>query len=164
MNELDAIDRQLLDLLQADTRPSLAELGRQIGLSVSSTKERIGKLVERGVISGYHAHVDPEAVGLDLLAFLFVGWSDPATEKPFLARIDAEPAVLECHHVTGVWNYVLKVRVRNPRMLEGLLAHVVKSVPGVERTETIIALSTAKETSRMPTAPPSWADRMGRRS
>ncbi len=156
VSDLDSIDRQLIGLLQADTRPSLAEMGKQIGLSVSSTKERIGKLVDKGVITGFHAHVDAEAVGLDLLAFLFVGWSDPATEKSFLARITAEPCVLECHHVTGVWNYALKVRVRNPRMLEGLLANVIKAVPGVERTETIIALSTVKETMQLPTARPPW--------
>jgi Lrp/AsnC family transcriptional regulator, leucine-responsive regulatory protein len=112
--------------------------------------------VDKGIITGFHAHVDAEAVGLDLLAFLFVGWSDPATEKPFLVRIMAEPCVLECHHVTGVWNYALKVRVRNPRMLEGLLANVIKAVAGVERTETIIALSTVKETMQLPTERPVW--------
>jgi Lrp/AsnC family leucine-responsive transcriptional regulator len=154
--EFDSTDRKLIALLQADTRPSLAEMGKQIGLSVSSTKERIGKLVDKGVIVGFHAHVHAEAVGLDLLAFVFVSWSDPATEKPFLARILAEPCVLECHHVTGVWNYALKVRVKNPRMLEGLLANVIKSVTGVERTETIIALSTCKETMQLPTEPPAW--------
>jgi Lrp/AsnC family leucine-responsive transcriptional regulator len=154
--EFDPIDRKLIELLQADTRPSLAEMGREVGLSVSSTKDRIGKLVDKGVITGFHAHVHAEAVGLDLLAFLFVGWSDPSTEKPFLERILAEPCVLECHHVTGVWNYALKVRVKNPRMLEGLLANVIKSVPGVERTETIIALSSRKETTQLPTEPPPW--------
>ncbi|MGL4441237.1 MAG: Lrp/AsnC family transcriptional regulator [Bosea sp. (in: a-proteobacteria)] len=156
MAEFDLIDRKLIALLQADTRPSLADMGKEIGLSVSSTKERIGKLVDKGVVTGFHAHVDAEAVGLDLLAFLFVGWSNPATEKPFLARILVEPCVLECHHVTGVWNYALKVRVKNPRMLEGLLANVIKSVAGVERTETIIALSTFKETMQLPTEPPRW--------
>jgi Lrp/AsnC family leucine-responsive transcriptional regulator len=156
MPDFDATDLALLELLQADDRLSLAELGRQVKLSVSATKDRIDKLVSRKAISGFHAHADPEALGLDLLAYLFVGWSDPATEAPFLARIGAAPHVLECHHVTGIWNYVLKVRVKNPRMLEGLLANVIKATPGVERTETIIALSTAKETSRLPTQPPAW--------
>jgi Lrp/AsnC family transcriptional regulator, leucine-responsive regulatory protein len=156
MPDPDPIDLHLIALLQADTRPSLAELGRAVGLSVSSTKERIGKLVDRGVITGYHARADPEALGLDLLAYLFVGWSDPAAEKPFLARIRDEACVLECHHVTGVWNYALKVRVRNTRMLEGLLANVIKAVPGVERTETIIALSTFKETTHLPVKVPDW--------
>lgn len=156
MADLDDIDRRLIDILQADTRLSLADLGRLVGLSVSGAKERVSRLVERGVVTGYHARVDPEVLGLDLLAILFVGWSDASTEAPFLERVCAEPCVLECHHVTGVWNYALKVRVKNTKMLEGLLARVIKAVPGVERTETIIALSTVKETLILPTRPPDW--------
>ena len=157
MLELDATDRSLLEDLQRNDRLSYAELGKRVGLSVSATKERVDKLVARGVITGFHAHVEPEAAGLDLLAFVFVGWSDPATEPVFLARIAQAAMVLECHHVTGSWNFVLKVRVKNPRMLEGLLARVIKAVPGVERTETIIVLSSAKETSALPLKPADWA-------
>jgi Lrp/AsnC family leucine-responsive transcriptional regulator len=158
MHEFDTIESAILDQLQADDRLSLAELGKVAGLSVSATKERVSKLVARGVITGFHAHVDAESVGLDLLAHVFVGWSNPATEAPFLKSVLAEPTILECHHVSGSWNYMLKARVRNPRMLEALLAHVIKAVPGVERTETIIVLSTAKETARLPTARPAWMD------
>lgn len=150
MPELDGIDRTLLTELQEDDRLSLAELGRRAGLSVSATKERIDKLVARGVISGFRAQLSPDILGLDLLAFVFVGWSDPATETAFLERIASEAHVLECHHVTGVWNYLLKVRLPNTRALEGFLASVIKSVPGVQRTETIICLSTRKETLRLP--------------
>lgn len=150
MAHLDDTDRLLLKALQENDRQSFAELGRTIGLSVSATKERVDKLVARGVVTGFHAHLDPEAMGLDLLAYLFVGWSDPALEAPFLTRIKGSPNVLECHHVTGVWNYALKVRVKNPRELEALLSGTIKAAPGVERTETIIALSTVKETSILP--------------
>jgi Lrp/AsnC family leucine-responsive transcriptional regulator len=158
VQEFDGIESAILDQLQDNDRLSLAELGRVAGLSVSATKERVAKLVARGVITGFHAHVDAEAMGLDLLAHVFVGWSKPETEGPFLARIMAEPTIQECHHVSGAWNYMLKVRVKNPRMLEALLAHVIKAVPGVERTETIIVLSTAKETTRLPTTRPAWMD------
>ena len=149
MKELDDTDRQLLALLQNDDRLSLADLGKNVGLAASSVNERIKRLVTRGVIEGFHAHVVPEELGLDLLAFVFVGWSNPATEAPFLARVAAAPAVLECHHVTGSWNYLLKVRLPNTRDLERFLGHVIKEVQGVERTETIIALSSAKETTRL---------------
>jgi len=67
--------------------------------------------------------------------------------------VKASPAVLECHHVTGTWNYLLKVRLPNTRQLEHFLAEVVKQVSGVERTETIIALSSAKETSVITATP-----------
>jgi Lrp/AsnC family leucine-responsive transcriptional regulator len=63
---------------------------------------------------------------------------------------------MEVHHVTGIWNYVLKVRVKNTRMLEGLLAKVIKAVPGIERTETIIVLSSVKETWQIPIREPEW--------
>ena len=149
MKELDDTDRQLLALLQKDYRLSLAELGKSVGLAPSSVNERIKRLTTRGVIEGFHAHVVPESLGLDLLAFVFVGWSNPATEAPFLARVAGAPAVLECHHVTGSWNYLLKVRLPNTRDLERFLGQVVKEVQGVERTETIIALSSAKETSTL---------------
>jgi Lrp/AsnC family leucine-responsive transcriptional regulator len=149
MKELDEIDHRLLALLQKDDRLSLADLGKQIGLSASSVNERIKRLGARGVIEGFHAHVFPDALGLELLAFVFVGWSDPAAEAPFLDRIAASPAVLECHHVTGTWNYLLKVRLPNTRELERFLAEVVKPALGVQRTETIIALSSTKETTAL---------------
>jgi Lrp/AsnC family leucine-responsive transcriptional regulator len=156
MTDLDAIDRKLVTLLQADGRTPHAELGKAVGLAVSSVNERVRKLVERGVITGTHAHVAPEALGLELLAIVFVGWSNPDVEPRFLAKIADEPAVLECHHVTGGWNYFLKVRVRNTRMLEAFLGAVVKGVAGIERTETLIVLSSPKETTTLDPEPPEW--------
>jgi Lrp/AsnC family leucine-responsive transcriptional regulator len=153
MKELDDIDRQLLALLQKDDRLSLADLGKNVGLAASSVNERVKRMVTRGVIEGFHAHVVPEALGLDLLAFVFVGWSDPAVEAPFLERVHGSAAVLECHHVTGTWNYLLKVRLPNTRELERFLGAVIKHVPGVQRTETIIALSSAKETTSLTSDP-----------
>jgi Lrp/AsnC family leucine-responsive transcriptional regulator len=149
MKELDDTDRQLLALLQKDDRLSLADLGKSVGLAASSVNERIKRLTTRGVIEGFHAHVVPDALGLELLAFVFVGWSDPGVEGPFLARVSESAAVLECHHVTGSWNYLLKVRLPNTRELERFLGTVIKEVPGVQRTETIIALSSAKETTTL---------------
>jgi len=109
------------------------------------------------VITGVHAQLSPEALGLDLLAFVFVGWSDSQVEPEFLARIAHEPAVLECHHVTGTWNYLLKVRVRNTRTLEAFLGNVIKGVDGIQRTESLIVLSSRKETPAIPTEVPAWA-------
>jgi Lrp/AsnC family leucine-responsive transcriptional regulator len=157
MSNLDAIDRQLITLLQTNDQSSLGELGGVVGLAPSSVKERIKRLTTHGVIQGFHARVSPEALGLDFLAFVFVGWTNPATESRFLARIASEPVILECHHVTGAWNYLLKVRLTNTRMLEGFLNNVVKSVAGVQRTETLIVLSSPKETSALTTELPKWA-------
>jgi Lrp/AsnC family transcriptional regulator, leucine-responsive regulatory protein len=142
----DDIDRQLLALLQENDRRSLAELSGEIGAAQSTLNDRIKRLVAHGVIAGFHARIDPEAVGLNLLAFVFVGWSDPKVEPVFLKKIKASPDVLECHHVTGAWNYLMKVRVGTTRDLERFLAETVKTVSGVQRTETVIVLSSAKET------------------
>ncbi len=149
MSDLDETDRQLLVLLQADDQQSMAELSKALGVAASTLADRVKRLVRLGVISGFHARVAPEALKLDLLAFVFVGWSDPKVEPEFLRRIEASPEALECHHVTGAWNYLVKVRVRNTRALEAFLAGVVKDVPGLQRTETLIVLSSSKETSAL---------------
>ena len=146
MGQLDEIDRKLLVLLQNNDRQALAELSQAIGAPASTLNDRIKRLVSHGVIVGFHARLSPEALGLDLLAFVFAGWSDPKVEPVFLKKIKASPAVLECHHVTGAWNYLIKVRVGTTRDLEKFLAETIKAVAGVERTETVIVLSSAKET------------------
>jgi Lrp/AsnC family leucine-responsive transcriptional regulator len=143
---LDEIDRRLLALLQEDDRVPVVELGKAIGVAPSTLNDRIRRLVKQGIVTGFHAEVSPEKLGLDLLAFVFVGWSDPNTEKAFLERIAASPEVMECHHVTGAWNYLMKVRLKTTRDLESFFSDVVKDVPGLQRTETLIVLSSAKDT------------------
>jgi Lrp/AsnC family leucine-responsive transcriptional regulator len=160
--DIDDIDRTLLRLLQENGRTSYAELGKVVGLSVSSVNERVRKLHERGVIEGVYSAISPSALRLDLLAFIFVGWTDPATEAPFLGRVAKEASILECHHVTGSWNYLLKVRTHTTRDLESFLNSIVKGVPGVQRTETLIVMSSAKETFHLPLTPPA-APAPGRR-
>jgi Lrp/AsnC family leucine-responsive transcriptional regulator len=146
---LDEIDRKLLALLQDDDRVPVVELGKAIGVAPSTLNDRIRRLTKQGIITGFHAELAPERIGLDLLAFVYVGWSDPNTESLFLEKIAVTPQVLECHHVTGAWNYLLKVRLPTTRDLEAFLAGVLKQVPGLQRTETIIVLSSPKDTRRL---------------
>ena len=153
MRHLDDIDRQLLALLQDDDRLPLAELSKRTGVAASTINDRIKRLVAEGVVAGFHARLDPEKLGLELLAFMFVAWSDPKVEAAFLKKIRAAKPVLECHHVTGAWNYLLKVRLRNTKELEAFLSGTIKAVQGVERTETVITLSSAKETWTLDAAP-----------
>jgi Lrp/AsnC family leucine-responsive transcriptional regulator len=148
MAQFDDIDRKLLALLQENDRLPLAEMGKSIGVPTSTINDRLKRLIRQGVISGFHARLSPEALDLHLLAFIFVGWSDPKTEALFLDAIAKSPAVQECHHVTGVWNYLMKVRIRTTRELESFLART-KTIEGIQRTETVIVLSTAKETMAM---------------
>ncbi|MBX3429869.1 MAG: Lrp/AsnC family transcriptional regulator [Hyphomonadaceae bacterium] len=152
MPDFDEVDAKLLELLQANDRLSLQELGETAGVAASTVNDRLKRLAKRGIITGHHARLDPEAVGRGLLAFLFVAWADPSVEAEFLERVKRSSSVLECHHVTGEWNYLLKVRVAGTRALESFLAETIKAVGGVTRTQTIIALSTAKETIALPIA------------
>jgi Lrp/AsnC family leucine-responsive transcriptional regulator len=152
MDQLDDIDLKLLEILQEDDRKPLAVLSKHIGLAPSTINQRIKRLVAQGVVSGFHARLDPEKVGLELLAFMLVSWSDPKVEPVFLKSVRASASVLECHHVTGAWNYLLKVRIRNTKELEAFLSDTIKAVRGVERTETLISLSTAKETWALKTS------------
>jgi Lrp/AsnC family transcriptional regulator, leucine-responsive regulatory protein len=146
MPRFDQTNQKLLQLLQDDSRLSLAELSKRIGAPVSTLADRIRRLERQGLIAGFHARLAPDTLGLNLLAFMLVGWSNPKVEASFLRKMKATPAVLECHHITGEWNYLLKVRVATTRELEKFLADTVKTVKGVERTETLIVLSSAKET------------------
>ena len=90
MTELDETDRTILAMLQENGRTTYAEIGQAVGLAASSINDRIRKLQERGAIEGIHAVLSPPALRLDLLAFIFVGWNDPATEKVLASVADAE--------------------------------------------------------------------------
>jgi Lrp/AsnC family transcriptional regulator, leucine-responsive regulatory protein len=149
MRKLDKTDRALLELLQDNGHLSVAELSKRVGVPASTVNDRIRRLQRQGLIAGFQARIDPEALGLNLLAFMLVSWSNPKVEPVFLKKIKASPVVLECHHITGAWNYLLKLRLGTTRDLEKFLAETVKSVAGVERTETLIVLSSAKETSKV---------------
>lgn len=147
---MDIIDRKILGLVQVNGRVTSAAVAAATGLSVSAANDRLHRLQERGVIVGWRAQVDPEAVGLHLLAFLFVLLDRAEHNAPFLAAASALPEVQELHHVTGEWSYLLKVRVAGTKALERLITDRIKTIPGVARSMTFIALSSAKETAALP--------------
>jgi Lrp/AsnC family leucine-responsive transcriptional regulator len=146
LRKLDKTDRLLLDLRLGEERLPVAHLRKRIGAPASTINDRIKRLERQGLIAGFHARLSPEALGLNLLAFMLVSWNSPKVEQAFLKKIKASPVVVECHHVTGAWNYLLKLRLESTRELEKFLADTVKSVKGVERTETLIVLSSVKDT------------------
>ena len=105
---LDEIGRNLLSALQQDARLSYAELGRRIGLSPAATAERLRRLEEAGVITGYRVEIDREAIGLPVLAIVRLS-CDGAKYRPFLKAVQSMERVIECHHVAGGDAFVLKV-------------------------------------------------------
>ncbi len=140
----------LIDRLQEHGRESWAKLGEAAGLTGPAVAERVRRLEDDGVILGYCALVNPEAVGATLTAFVSISLEGADHRAAFLARVDALPEVQECHHVTGDDDFLLKIRCRSTHDLDRLISRDLKGVRGVSRTRTIIALTTAKETPRVP--------------
>src|SRR5215469_6966053 len=141
MPDLDAIDLQILSILQVNGRIPLVKLGEQVGLSAPSVNERVKKLEDSGVISGYHASVDARRLGKDVTAFIGVSISHPKTIALFEEAVALLEDVLECHHVTGQHTVILKVKTENTSSLEQLISSI-RSIEGVARTETMVVLST----------------------
>ncbi len=140
---MENLDRQLVDLLARDGRMSFTDLGRATGLSTSAVHQRVRRLEERGVITGYVAVVDAESVGLPLTALISVTPLDPAAPDDVPERLTDIPELEACYSVAGAESYVLKVRVATPRALEDLLARV-RSAANVS-TRTTVVLSTPWE-------------------
>lgn len=146
---LDRIDLQILETLQADCKISLTRVGEQVGLSAPSVIERIKKLENAGVITGYHAALDSRELGLDVTAFIGVEHAQLADISEFEDLVSALGGVLECHHVTGQHTFLLKAKTRNTSSLESLISEI-RRIPGVTRTETMVVLSTYIERSQVP--------------
>jgi Lrp/AsnC family leucine-responsive transcriptional regulator len=146
--EFDATDRAILELLQDNCKQSMAQVGEKVGLSAPSVVERIHKLEESGVITGYVALVDARRLGKDVTAFLGVSTEQPRSIGTLERQIVAIDDVLECHHVTGVHTLMVKVKTENTQSLE-MLIEQIRGLEGVSRTETMVALSTQAEHQRI---------------
>jgi Lrp/AsnC family transcriptional regulator, leucine-responsive regulatory protein len=120
---IDSTDWRLLDQLQQDGRATYAELARAVAMSPSAVAERVRRLEEAGVIAGYRASVDPERVGLTVMAFVRLRYPT-GNYRPFHALVDRTPEIVEAHHVTGEDCFVLKVLARSMRHLEEVTGRI----------------------------------------
>ncbi|GII26392.1 Lrp/AsnC family transcriptional regulator [Planosporangium mesophilum] len=148
---MDAIDRQLVELLRVNARLSFAELARQVGLSAPAVHERVGKLEATGVLRGYHADVDPEAVGLGVTAIIGVVQDSTGDIDDVLDTLGRMPEIESCYFMAGEESFLLKARVATIADLEQLIVRLNRT-PGVSRTRTAIALSTKWEGRPQPPA------------
>ena len=146
---IDAADRRILEMLQADGRATQMEIARAVKLSQPAVAERIRKLEERGIIVGYTARVDAARLGKDITAFIGVAVNHPKHFAGFAERVLALPDVLECHRVAGQDSYLLKVKTANTGSLDHLLVDQIRTIPGVTRTLTTIVLSSIKESAQV---------------
>ena len=149
---LDRVDLQVLRLLQRDGRQSSVDLARSVKLSPPGLMKRLRRLESDGVIRGYAALLRRESVGLDLLCFVQVTLAhhQPGMVAGFSKAIQAMPEVLECHHMTGDYDYLMKVVVRNHLHLETFLVESLTKVPGVDRIRTSIVLKEIKSETALP--------------
>jgi Lrp/AsnC family leucine-responsive transcriptional regulator len=147
---MDAKDLQILSILQKDARTSNAEIARELAMAPSAVLERIRKLERRGVVRGFEARLDPEQLGLSLLAFVFVQADERLTETSTGALLAELPEVQEVHHIAGEDCYLAKVRCASTAALGRLLQEKFGAFPSVRRTRTTIALGTLKETLGLP--------------
>lgn len=150
---IDEKDSRILELLQKDGRATNVELARAVELTPSSTLERVRKLEERGFIKGYTATLDPHALGLGLVAFIFVrvddindvlGTSDQTAEE-----LAALPSVQEIHHLAGEDCFLVKVRARDTDDLYRILKEEFGPFKAIRSTRTTIVLKTVKETQHL---------------
>ncbi len=154
--EIDRVDRALLESIQKDSSGTLQELARVVNLSAPGVQKRLQKLEEAGVILGQRAIVSREALGYDLLCFVQVNLikHDINQVRAFREAIKRMPQVLECHHITGEADYLLKILALNRRDLEHFLVEFLTPAPGVDRIHTSLVLSEIKETTEVPVYEP----------
>ena len=149
---INTLDAHILSILQKNARVSNAEIARQVDMAPSAVLERIRRLETKGVIQGYEVRINPEALGQNLLAFVFVRSADFDGEAKTAELLASIPEVLEAHHIAGEDCFLLKVRARDAKTLGRLLRERISGT-GVQSTRTTIVLETVREGSRLPLFP-----------
>lgn len=147
---LDPIDRHILDRLQQNARTSNSDIARELEMAPSAILERIRKLEQRGIITGYGASLAPRAVGFGLTAFVFVRAEELSGASAVGQHLTEIPEVLEVHNVVGEDCYLIKLRVRDTDDLARLLRERLNVIPALRSTRTTIVIGTLKESARLP--------------
>ncbi len=150
---MDTLDFKAISILMDNGRATWSDVAGELGMSGPAAAERIHRLEEQGVIKGYSANVDPEAVGCGLTAFVSLSLDRPEHKEQFLKRVAEVQEIQDCHYVTGEDDYLLKVRCRSTRDLDRVISVDLKGLPGVAKTRTTIVLETCKETPVIPLYP-----------
>ena len=140
---IEDTDAEILRLLSQDGRMSFTDLAKQTGLSVSAVHQRVKRLQQRGILRGFAAQVDADAIGLPLTAFVSIKPIDPSAPDDAPDRLRHLAAIEACHSVAGDESYILKVRVASPASLEALLQDI-RAAANVS-TRTTVVLSTPFE-------------------
>jgi Lrp/AsnC family transcriptional regulator for asnA, asnC and gidA len=147
--ELDDTDREILRILQEDARTPFSEIARRIDMSSATVHDRVNRMKDEGVITGYHAEVDPKALGYDVSAV--VGFRvEQGREEGVLDRLSAIDGVQEIHLTTGDWDVVARLYANDAEELKDLLFDRIANMDGLLRSNTMVVLDTPHESETLP--------------
>ena len=146
--ELDKIDRHILRLLQTDARLTYVELGERVGLSTTPCMERVRRLEREKYILGYHARLNPQKLQASLLVFVEISLASKSADifDEFRRAATRLPQVLECHLVSGDFDYLIKARISEMTAYRQLLGDILLKLPGVRESKSYIVMEELKET------------------
>jgi Lrp/AsnC family leucine-responsive transcriptional regulator len=149
---LDETDHKILRLMQQEGRITNAKLAKEVGISAPAMLERVKRLEQAGVINGYYAKINPEALGYDVIAWVSISLSIHQLQSidAFLQAINELPEVLECFHVTGEEDFLLKVMVQSISDYEDFILHKIARLPGINKMKTSFVLSQTKDSPAPP--------------
>jgi len=152
MPKLDKIDREILAKLQSNAKITNAQLSKEIGLSPAPTLERVKKLENSGIIKSYHAMLDTEKLGLGVSTFVMVNLKghNKTNIDDFLSEINKIDEVIECHHVTGSGDFILKIIAKDIASYQKLMLEKVTDIKQVDNMQSLVILSTFKDRKVMP--------------
>ena len=153
--KLDQTDVKILDILQKDSNITNAQLAQEIGLSPAPTLERVKKLENSGVIKSYHAVVSPASIGLGVSTFVMVSLKGHNKENivRFTKAIAEIPEVVECHHVTGQADFILRIVSTDIPSYQNLMLDKVTNIDVVDNMQSMVILSTFKDSHVLPVTP-----------
>ena len=150
--KIDNIDRKILRMLQENSKITNAYLSKQIGLSPAPTLERVRKLEKKGIISGYHAQLNLSKIGLGVSTFVLVSLKEHNKKNIniFLDKINKVKNVIECHHITGTGDFILKIVSENIASYQKLMLDKVSEIEATDSLQSMVILSTFKDNKVMP--------------
>jgi Lrp/AsnC family leucine-responsive transcriptional regulator len=150
--KLDRIDRKILEILQANAKITNAQLSKDIGLSPAPTLERVKKLENAGIIHSYHAKLDPAKIGLGVSTYVHVTLigHNKKNIDAFIDKINTIEEIIECHHITGSGDFILKVIAKDIASYQKLMLEKVSEIHEVDNMQSMVILSTFKDSKVLP--------------
>ena len=147
MKELDKTDRKILKLLQQNARTAMTELAEKVGLSTTPVTERVRRLEREGIISGYHARLNPHALGQSLLGFVEIKLRSKSGNifEDFRREVALIAQIMECHLVSGEYDYLIKVRLPDMSAYRDMLGNILLQLPAAAESRSYVVMEEVKE-------------------